>query len=110
MSIYATLWKLKFPNEGDEHHGCDWLEITAVLLPLLPAIAKRAVVPLKKEGYGQGVKAKKPATTRSPAPVAQAKPSRAEIRREEPRRSAPRATSRTTERGNQPRSHKSGKK
>jgi hypothetical protein len=40
----------------------------------------------------------------------QGKAGRAEIRREEPRRSAPRATARTPERGNQPRSHKSGKK
>jgi hypothetical protein len=39
-----------------------------------------------------------------------AKPSRAEIRREEPRRAAPRATGRTAERGNQPRTHKAGKK
>ena len=29
MSIYATLWKLKFPKEGDEYLGCDWIEVTA---------------------------------------------------------------------------------
>ena len=52
----------------------------------------------------------KPNDTKSPGPVSQPKPGRTEIRREEPRRSAPRATARTTERGNQPRSHKSGKK
>jgi hypothetical protein len=40
----------------------------------------------------------------------QGKASRTEIRREEPRRSAPRTTNRTPERGNQPRSQKSGKK
>jgi hypothetical protein len=38
------------------------------------------------------------------------KASRTEIRREEPRRTAPRSTGRAPERGNQPRSHKSGKK
>jgi len=33
MSIYATLWKLKFPKEGDEHLGCEWLEVTAQAVP-----------------------------------------------------------------------------
>ena len=33
MSIYATLWKLKFPKEGDEHIGCDWIEVTAQGVP-----------------------------------------------------------------------------
>ena len=33
MSIYATLWKLKFPKEGDEHFGCDWIEVTAQSVP-----------------------------------------------------------------------------
>ena len=33
MSICATLWKLKFPKEGDEHLGCDWIEITAQAVP-----------------------------------------------------------------------------
>ena len=33
MSIYATLWKLKFPKEGDEHLGCEWIEITAQAVP-----------------------------------------------------------------------------
>jgi hypothetical protein len=40
----------------------------------------------------------------------QGKASRAEIRREEPRRAAPRNTVGTAERGNQRRSHKSGRK
>lgn len=40
----------------------------------------------------------------------QGKASRAEIRREEPRRVAPRATGRDTERGNQQRSRKAVKK
>jgi len=33
MSIYATLWKLKFPKEGDEHLGCDWIVVTAQGVP-----------------------------------------------------------------------------
>ena len=60
--------------------------------------------------YGRAVKSKKPAATKSTSPVSQAKPGRAEIRREELRRSAPRATGNAPERGNQSRSHKSGKK
>lgn len=33
MSIYATLWKLRFPKEGDKHAGCDWIEVTAQAVP-----------------------------------------------------------------------------
>ena len=33
LSIYATLWKLKFPKEGDEHLGCEWIEVTAQAVP-----------------------------------------------------------------------------
>lgn len=33
MSIYATLWTLKFPKEGDAHLGCDWIEVTAQGVP-----------------------------------------------------------------------------
>jgi len=33
MSIYATLWTLKFPKEGDEHLGCEWLEVRAQAVP-----------------------------------------------------------------------------
>ena len=33
MSIYATQWKLKFPKEGDEYRGCDWIEVTAQGVP-----------------------------------------------------------------------------
>ena len=33
MSIYATLWKLRFPQEGDYHHGCEWIEVTAQAVP-----------------------------------------------------------------------------
>jgi hypothetical protein len=33
MSIYATLWKLKFPQDGDDYSGCDWIEVTAQGVP-----------------------------------------------------------------------------
>src|SRR6478609_9222717 len=33
MSIYATLWKLKFPKEGDYTSNCEWIEITAQGVP-----------------------------------------------------------------------------
>ena len=33
MSIYATLWTLKFPKDGDDFFGCDWIEVTAQGVP-----------------------------------------------------------------------------
>jgi hypothetical protein len=33
MSIYATLWALKFPKEGDEHLGCEWIGVRAQAVP-----------------------------------------------------------------------------
>jgi len=33
MSIYTTLWRLKFPKYGDIHTGCDWVEVTAQGVP-----------------------------------------------------------------------------
>lgn len=33
MSIYATLWRLKFPRYGDDHSGCEWLEVLAQGVP-----------------------------------------------------------------------------
>ena len=33
MSIYATLWTLKFPKEGDISFGCDWIKLTAQAVP-----------------------------------------------------------------------------
>ncbi len=33
MSIYATLWKLKFPRHGNLHLGCEWVEVTAQGVP-----------------------------------------------------------------------------
>ena len=29
MSIYATLWRLKFPRGGDDHTGCGWINVVA---------------------------------------------------------------------------------
>ena len=48
MSIYATLWKLKFPKEGDDHSGCDWIEVTAQAVP--PHIGS----PTPGNGYEEG--------------------------------------------------------
>jgi hypothetical protein len=33
MSIYATLWSLKFPRYGDHCVGCEWTEVTAKGVP-----------------------------------------------------------------------------
>ena len=33
MSIYATLWKLKFPAEGDDYAGCSWIGVSAQAVP-----------------------------------------------------------------------------
>jgi len=33
MSIYATLWRLKFPRYGDDHTGCDWITVMAQGVP-----------------------------------------------------------------------------
>ncbi len=33
MSIYATLWTLKFPRDGDDFAGCDWIDVTAQGVP-----------------------------------------------------------------------------
>ena len=33
MSIYATLWKLRFPRDGDDFIGCEWVEVTAQGVP-----------------------------------------------------------------------------
>lgn len=48
MSIYATLWKLKFPKEGDEHMDCEWIEVTAQAVP--PHIGS----PTPGNGYENG--------------------------------------------------------
>jgi hypothetical protein len=33
MSIYATLWWLKFPRYGDEYVGCEWIRVIAQGVP-----------------------------------------------------------------------------
>jgi hypothetical protein len=33
MSIYSTLWTLKFPAEGDDYFGCEWVSVTAQGVP-----------------------------------------------------------------------------
>ncbi len=33
MSIYATLWRLKFPSHGDAHTGCAWIQVIAQGVP-----------------------------------------------------------------------------
>lgn len=35
MSIYATLWSLKFPSHREIHTGCEWVEVTAQGVPPL---------------------------------------------------------------------------
>ncbi len=32
-SIYATLWKLKFPQHGHDHIGCEWIDVIAQGVP-----------------------------------------------------------------------------
>jgi hypothetical protein len=33
MSIYATLWSLRFPRHGDDYPGCAWITVTAQGVP-----------------------------------------------------------------------------
>jgi hypothetical protein len=33
MSIYATLWHLKFPRYGDAYTGCEWVDVLAQGVP-----------------------------------------------------------------------------
>jgi hypothetical protein len=33
MSIYATLWQLKFPRDGDDYPGCEWITVIAQGVP-----------------------------------------------------------------------------
>jgi len=33
MSIYATLWALQFPKDGDNYFGCEWVEVVAQGVP-----------------------------------------------------------------------------
>lgn len=33
MSIYATLWQLRFPRSGDAYLGCEWVDVVAQGVP-----------------------------------------------------------------------------
>src|SRR3989304_5313347 len=33
MSIYATLWAVKFPRFGEFHSGCEWVTVLAQAVP-----------------------------------------------------------------------------
>src|SRR5919106_3907638 len=48
MSIYATLWSLKFPRYGDDYVGCEWISVTAQGVPA------HAGTPTRGFGYEKG--------------------------------------------------------
>lgn len=48
MSIYATLWSLKFPRFGDYYGGCEWIRVTAQGVPA------HIGTPTPGEGYEDG--------------------------------------------------------
>src|SRR5919197_6045390 len=48
MSIYATLWWLKFPRYGDDYIGCEWIGVTAQGVPA------HIGTPTRGFGYEQG--------------------------------------------------------
>jgi hypothetical protein len=60
MSIYATLWKLKFPKDGDDFIGCDWIEVTAQGVP----------PPIGSPSPGSGYESGDPYAAFLPLPVA----------------------------------------
>ncbi len=60
MSIYATLWELRFPREGDYFIGCEWIEVTAQGVP--PHIGSPSL--------GAGYEAGDPYAAFLPPPVA----------------------------------------
>ena len=33
MSIYATLWRIQFPQHGDASVGCEWVDVLAQCVP-----------------------------------------------------------------------------
>ena len=33
MSIYTTLWQLRFPRTGDACEGCEWVDVFAQGVP-----------------------------------------------------------------------------
>lgn len=48
MSIYATLWSLKFPRYGDDYVGCEWIRVTGQGVPA------HIGTPTKGFGYEEG--------------------------------------------------------
>lgn len=48
MSIYATLWSLRFPRYGDYYVGCEWIRVTAQGVPAHIGTATRGF------GYEEG--------------------------------------------------------
>ena len=59
MSIYATLWQLKFPADGDEYPGCAWVTVTAQGVP----------AHIGSPGPGSGYEAGDPYAAFLPPPV-----------------------------------------
>jgi hypothetical protein len=51
MSIYATLWKLKFPRNGDDYPGCEWITVTAQGVPAHIGSPTAAGVPGSGDPY-----------------------------------------------------------
>lgn len=51
MSIYATLWKLKFPKDGDDYPGCEWITVTAQGVPAHIGSPTAAGVPASRDPY-----------------------------------------------------------
>ena len=33
MSIYTTLWQVRFPRTGDAYEGCEWVDVFAQGVP-----------------------------------------------------------------------------
>jgi hypothetical protein len=33
MSSYAMLWRLKFPRDGDDYLGCEWVTVVVQGVP-----------------------------------------------------------------------------
>lgn len=60
MSIYATLWRLRFPRYGDDHTGCEWVEVVAQGVPA------HIGTPTPGHGYKDG----EPYGTFLPPPIA----------------------------------------
>jgi len=52
VSIYATLWSLRFPSEGDDFHGCRWVTVIAQGVP--PHIGASTPYPHYRDGDPYG--------------------------------------------------------